>query len=64
MATATLSTDTLAGISQALREFANYVEENDKRISEYNIDTDCLNWHIECVEACLDRIACREHKGE
>jgi hypothetical protein len=43
MATATLSTDTLAGISQALREFANYVEDNEERISEYNIDTDCLN---------------------
>lgn len=64
MATSTMPTYTLEDIMRALREFADYVEDNEERIGGYNIDTDCLFWHIGCIEACLHRIAYRERKGE
>ena len=37
-------------------DHAKYVEEHQNKLSAWNIDCDCTQWHIDCVKMVLDRI--------
>lgn len=43
-------------IKQTLKELEEYVEEHQNKLSAWNIDCDCTQWHIDCVKMVLDRI--------
>lgn len=43
-------------IKQTLKELEKYVEEHQNKLSAWNIDCDCTQWHIDCVKMVLDRI--------
>lgn len=43
--------------SKILEEFRSFISEHESELESWNIDTDCLDWHIDCVEMCSDRIA-------
>lgn len=43
-------------IKQTLNELEEYVDEHRNKLSAWNIDCDCTQWHIDCVKMVLDRI--------
>lgn len=49
--------ESFQAISKILEEFRTYINEHERELQSWNIDTDCLDWHIDCVEMCADRVA-------